>query len=196
MQDKPSRSSSATRRYGSIRVAECSFIEAESQPSTPTEPTYNQPRQRQYSLSYCLPNEAEPAQTEAAINPSLPPPAICNGPLGSAIVTSGSTGNRQPPQPPPRGPQYGNNGQQSHIIPPPHNFSNNGDYTPLTTTRIGSSLNLASRPPAQPPQPTWRTGSASADRQNSGSATAVPITTVAASVTVSGTTRPSSDPPF
>ena len=66
---------------------------------------------------------------------------LCNGPL--SLTGLGS--------------HRSYNGQQSHIIPPPHNFSNNGDYAPLTTTRIGSSLNLAtSRPtvlwPREAPQ--------------------------------------------
>ena len=65
---------------------------------------------------------------------------LCNGPLSLTLGSHRSY-----------------NGQQSHIIPPPHNFSNNGDYAPLTTTRIGSSLNLAtSRPtvlwPREAPQ--------------------------------------------
>lgn len=167
---KSSRTTSA-RRYGSIRVAECSFIEAgaESQPSTPTDqPSYNNQRQRQYSLSYCLPSEPHtnpavslaPGGVSKADHRTLPTSAgsagaLCNGPLGG--LNEGHRG-RPPPPPPPRPlqpPQYSNNGQQSHIIPPPHNFSSNGDYAPLTTTRIGSSLNLSSRPPPQASQPQW-----------------------------------------
>lgn len=150
----------SSRRYGSIRVAECSFIEADSPSTPPTSATtvksatasasmssaYNRQR-RQYSLTSTFESAAG-----ATVDPSLPSPPpssqqtatssrLCNGPL--SLTGLGS--------------HRSYNGQQSHIIPPPHNFSNNGDYAPLTTTRIGSSLNLAtSRPtvlwPREAPQ--------------------------------------------
>ena len=78
--NKPSRSSGgSSRRYGSIRVAECSFIEADT-PTTPTSATvksaaasnsmssaYNRQRS-QYSLTSTF------ESTGAAVDPSLPSP--------------------------------------------------------------------------------------------------------------------------
>ena len=158
------------RRYGSIRVAECSFIEAESQASTPSAsiceidssaasvaytgvgiPPYRGQHRHQYS-TYTAAGLRSPASPSLPPPPKSPPPPpaasgpLCNGPLSLALsefrsATSTSGGGNHTSE--------GPNGQHSHIIPPPQNFSN-GDYAPLTTTRIGSSLNLTSRPPPHP----------------------------------------------
>ena len=193
------RTPHTARRYGSIRVAECSFIEAESQASTPSAsiceidselpsatptalagnyrsrmPTavaassasayhhrqQHQRHQQQYSPPPPTVYDAGSLQRSKSAKTSLPPPpttpkarlrghetsvnVMCNGPLAlaqsdfaagrSASVTSSNC--RDPSLP---AAATGPNGQQSHIIPPPQNFSSNGaDYTPLTTTRIGS----------------------------------------------------------
>ena len=163
-----SRSSSTTsRRYGSIRVAECSFVEAGgSQPSTPTSASIVEVKHHPYSIGAYDRNqyfdEATPPiqsntsnQTSATTHRgSLCGPEsnctnstvsqrLCNGPLSVGLAAAAasyvSTGSR------------GSNGQHSHIIPPPQNFCSNGSdfgaqaHHPLTTTRIGSTINLASR---------------------------------------------------
>ncbi len=178
------------RRYGSIRVAECSFVEAESQPTSPSvslceidsagggagggnPPPFDQfsgTSSYGYSTDVLVsPTSALPPPDSSGISLPPPPPApsgppthlsssskltqppkksLCNGPRslgiplngGSSGASAGSAGSNG----------GGGNGQQSHIIPPPIDFGNGGgDYiaTPLTTTRIGSALNLSSRAP-------------------------------------------------
>ena len=160
------------RRYGSIRVAECSFIEAEggSQASTPSASiceidtpstvyarpsTYRQHRQ-QYSYAAGL---RSPGQNSLPPPPTPPPheggaTSLCNGPMSLALSDFRSASNIAATN------REGPNGQHSHIIPPPQNFSSNGEYaplTPLTTTRIGTSMNLTSRP--RPPPTSTEAGS-------------------------------------
>ncbi len=129
---------SSARRYGSIRVAECRFVEADSpQPQSDTPPasvcdiksSYN----RQYSLKagYYSSLPPPPSSPSPNIHRSSRQQPMCNGPMSIGLAR----------------PSYLNgsgNGQHSHIIPPPHNFSgSNTDYAPLTTTRIGSAINLS-----------------------------------------------------
>jgi hypothetical protein len=155
---------STARRYGSIRVAECRFVEAESQPSTPTasmcddstvrplppEPTATfLPSYNQYSAStYGLvtsPSSALPLPP----SPSITDKIMCNGPMSiggnrGSSIGRGLSSFRPRRQP---SPTRGSNGQHSHIIPPPQNFGNNGGVAggrlELTTTRIGSAVNVS-----------------------------------------------------
>ena len=145
----PKRASATTsRRYGSIRVAECSFIEAGgSQPSTPTSASIVEAvGGGKHHFAYNRNQYFEPDPSA----PSLPPPnttttgRICNGPLSVGLAAAAAASAAYAAS----GSSRGSNGQHSHIIPPPQNFCNNGDFAtaaPLTTTRIGSTINLASR---------------------------------------------------
>lgn len=141
--DSSMKRTPAPRRYGSIRVAECRFVEAAgSQPSTPTASLCEsssfaqRPPYHQYpSYGISLPS---PASTSTS---SLPPPPMSLSSVSVAAPAASSLCNNGPLSglSSLRG---GSNGQHSHIIPPPQNFSNNGEYATLTTTRIGSASRL------------------------------------------------------
>lgn len=155
--ETPKRASTTTsRRYGSIRVAECSFVEAGgSQPSTPTSASICEVKHHPYTVGAY--NRNQYFDDHPSLPPAPSPPIqstsqttnstaqrLCNGPLSVGLAAAAAsaayaTGSR------------GSNGQHSHIIPPPQNFCSNGAdfgaaaHHPLTTTRIGSTINLATR---------------------------------------------------